>query len=644
MMTPIRKLASVACSALLCLSYSVSNSQNLDPTQVYTTGNIVQNTPQGGPTPWVGGVYQDQLTCWSGGDPGYCGPQAIVRPGNVINFSYGSTYLYQQQHISTLLPPETGLQVNGYNFRFTAKNGNGWDDGRTDSLTALVRLWDNTGGKGTGNLLYGNAYSLNYKFNWSNFDYNETFTKPLAVPSIGQVQYGFIGRDNNGWAGPYGPEITSVSFSLKYSVDPCIINILSSPTCPGYLDALAKLITVPTATTSTTAVSDPIASIQTVSPASILVAPTTTSVIESVPTAPVSSPVVSASVSSSAAVSSAAPTANNPQPKIGEVATGGSSKSSMSLSSIMNMVNAESARVGNVEKSVVQQATSEAKAASEKAVQEAESVAGTLTSQSIAGSLASSSSGGSGGINLSQQSRGGSMPQQPASTSVVNLAAVRLPQTDQASTSTVSTAIATTSSQSFRPTQLETGSSSASFALDMSKPPQVQVYTPPAVSYTIEAKPQQAYTAPIVRFESATTLSLATPSVEPIRANNNKQPEIELPRNDGIQAGNRSAINDYLENRTLILMQDNVSQRSTVVNQKAQDNDAAGGVTIAMIAKMPVGYELYSYGIKDAAFYPPKEVYRNQRIVDNVRAERFMNARSDAVHQQMVDDQYNKGK
>jgi hypothetical protein len=91
-------------------------------------------------------------------------------------------------------------------------------------------------------------------------------------------------------------------------------------------------------------------------------------------------------------------------------------------------------------------------------------------------------------------------------------------------------------------------------------------------------------------------------------------------------------------------MQDNVSQRSAVVNQKAQDNDAAGAVTIAMIAKMPPGYELYSYGIKDAAFYPPKEVYRNQRVVDNVRVERFMNARSDALHQQMVDEQYNKGK
>ena len=124
---------------LASLFTSYSNSQNvtgatLAPGEVYTTGNIVQGTIAGtGTTPWVGGVYQDNLTCWAGGDPGYCGPNAIVRPGNNINFSYGSTYLYQQQHINTVLPSSTGLQVSGFNFGFTAKNGNGWDNGRTDS-------------------------------------------------------------------------------------------------------------------------------------------------------------------------------------------------------------------------------------------------------------------------------------------------------------------------------------------------------------------------------------------------------------------------------------------------------------------------------------------------------------------------------
>ena len=238
----------VVSSAFLFINSS-SNAQELIPGQIYNTNNVVIPTNQGGPSSWVGGVYQDNLTCWSGGDPGYCGPNAIVRPGNVVNFSYGSTYLYQQQNISNLLPSTSGLQVTGYNFGFNAKNGNGWDDGRTDQLTALVRFWDTTGGRGTNNLLYGNSYNLNYKFNWTNFNFSENFTTPLSASSIGQVQYGFIGRDNNGWAGPYGPEVYNISFSLKYTVDPCSVNVLSSPSCPGYLNAINSL--TPPATTTT---------------------------------------------------------------------------------------------------------------------------------------------------------------------------------------------------------------------------------------------------------------------------------------------------------------------------------------------------------------------------------------------------------
>ena len=234
-----------------------SNAQDLVAGQIYNTGNIVLPTNQGGPSSWVNGVYQDNLTCWSWGQPGYCGPNAIVGPGNNINFSFGSTYIYQQQDVSGILPSSTpGLQVTGYNFGFRAKNGNGWDDGRVDQLAALVRFWDTTGGRGTSNLLYGNSYDLNYKFNWTNFNFSENFTSPLNASSIGKVQYGFIGRDNNGWAGPYGPEVINVSFSLKYTVDPCYVNVLSSPSCPGYLSAINSL-TPATVAASSTIVSTP---------------------------------------------------------------------------------------------------------------------------------------------------------------------------------------------------------------------------------------------------------------------------------------------------------------------------------------------------------------------------------------------------
>jgi len=190
-----------------------------------------------GSTPWVNGVYQDSLTCWAWGDPGYCGPNPIVRPGNNINFSYGTTDLYQSQYIAGLLPNSgTGLVVNGFNFSFMAKNGNGWDDGRIDALNAYVQFYGSNF-----SLLKNYNYNLNYNFNWTNFNFSESFSSPLSTSQLSTVRYGFVGRDNNFWAGPYGPEISDVSFSLKYSVDPCSVNILSSPSCPGYLTELAKL-------------------------------------------------------------------------------------------------------------------------------------------------------------------------------------------------------------------------------------------------------------------------------------------------------------------------------------------------------------------------------------------------------------------
>ena len=184
-------------------------------------------------------MYQDGLTCWAWGYPGYCGPNAIVTPDNNLNFSYGSTYVYQQPWVASVLPNNgTGLIVRGYDFSFTAKNGNGWDDGRTDYLWALVRFWDTSGGRNLDNLLGRADYNLTYRFDWTQFNLSETWATPLSAGQIGQVQYGFLGQDSNGWAGPYGPEITNISFSLRYSVDPCVSDPLWSPTCSGYAQAL----------------------------------------------------------------------------------------------------------------------------------------------------------------------------------------------------------------------------------------------------------------------------------------------------------------------------------------------------------------------------------------------------------------------
>lgn len=238
---------------------SYSNAQvvtTYDPTGINTTGNLVNFTSQATDvtSTWQNaGTIGQPLTCWAYGDPGYCGPLPRVAAwgegSNIINFSYGFTNLYQMISIKNALPNSgTGLQVNGFNFGFTAKNGNGWDDSRQDYLMAYVNIWDNTNTK----LLESYSYNQNWRYNWTSFNYSETFKNPYPVPQLGNAQIGFIGMDNNYWVGPYGPEIQNTYFNLKYSVDPCATNVFYSPSCAGYYDALAKLAPEPTTTTVTT--------------------------------------------------------------------------------------------------------------------------------------------------------------------------------------------------------------------------------------------------------------------------------------------------------------------------------------------------------------------------------------------------------
>lgn len=356
--------------ALSCSSYSnaqqsTTGVQDLIPGQVYSTGNIVIPTTTTSGSTWTNGVYQDQLTCWAWGNPGYCGPNPIVRPGDNINFSFGMTDLYQAHAIANVLPSSgSGLTINGYRFSFTAKNGNGWDDGRVDTLSAYVSFYN-----ASGKSVEYDYYNLNSKFNWTTFNYNKDFVTPYASQDLSTVRYGFVGRDNNFWAGPYGPEVNNVSFNLKYSVDPCATNPMYSPSCAGYADALMKLVPAAPPPASPPPLAPPPVAIADAPP------PVATAQPQALPP-PAQAPVVA----------TATPSANNPQPKAGEVTPSGS-KPPVSMSTIMSILSTESTKVGAIEKSVVQQAVSEAQKAGDQTTQQAEAVAGTLTSQSVATSM-----------------------------------------------------------------------------------------------------------------------------------------------------------------------------------------------------------------------------------------------------------------
>jgi hypothetical protein len=610
----LKTLGLALCLALL-FTPLLSKAQTLDPTQVYTTGNILQNTPQGGPTPWVNGVYQNNLTCWGWGDPGYCGPNPIVRPGDNINFSFGTTNLYQMQAISNVLPNSgTGLSVSGYNFGFTAKNGNGWDDARMDYLTAYVSFYDSKG-----STVFNKNYDLNSRFNWSTFNYSETFNTPLASKNLGSVQYGFVGRDNNGWAGPYGPEIYGVNFSLKYSVDPCATNPIYSPTCPGYLEALAKLAPPPPPVVDNIqAPPPPMLADSTMQIQSGQLAPPPGSqpppgspvpldntqapqpTMQQVGPAPAGPPMPGPTQQASASQ----PSANNPQAKVGEVSdSSGGSKSTVSLSSVLSMIGSNQEKTAALEKSVVQAADAQAFSAGETAKQSAEKLAGDVQSQSIANSGGSSQTGTSlsSGTQSATQLQGSSVSMQgnQQGNSVSNSA--RLQQSINSGS---------------MGTQSDTVTSSV---------------TTQQQQYNIQNTTRQEFNVAMVTPQISYSL-VAPTRYAPV--------QIELPSTEGIKFGYKGPVDNAMESKPFLPQMNTGSEQNASVKKNVQNNEAAGNVTIESIAKQPANYAQYFTAIPDNAFYAPKEIYKNQKVVDNARTLRGLQGGSDRLHQEMVNQQY----
>lgn len=577
------------CLASLCLSYSASTkAQDTTTGQISTTGNIVLPTNQGGPSPWVNGVYQDGLTCWAWGNPGYCGPNAIVRPGNNINFSFGLTDLHQVQALANVLPNSgTGLRVNGFNFGFTAKNGNGWDDGRQDYLAAYTTFY-----KADGNVAEHYDYSgvTNRKYNWTTFNFSETFATPYASKDLSNVRYGFIGKDNNFWAGPYGPEVINVNFSLKYSTDPCATDVLSSPTCPGYYDAISRL--TPANSTSTT-VSEASSSSGSSPPPPPPPPPQGSA--EGSPPPPPPPPQGSGAppppgsppppgAASVASTTSVTPNANNPQPKVGEVSVAGSqpaAKTNVSTSQILAIIGSEQNRISKLEMSTAAAAVDQAKQEASKVQAEAQSVAAAQQSQTLANNQQI--------INTFTNA-----PQLASGTGLQpNL---------------FTTGIQTSSLFSANSISVQQGGNvSAGSNIGL------QLHTTAAVTiFNAQRREQEMLSYQVAATSNDTNRQ--TTATDPINNIINTVPKIEVPQ---------------------------LPSLGPSVNRNVQSNEAAGGRDISSIATQPQGFDAYSQlMLRDAAFYKPYEIYKGQVNVDNARALRQLS--SDRLHQEMINQQYQR--
>ena len=608
---------------LAFLSTNYSNAQDSSTSNLINYGSSPTDTT----SIWNNGVYVNQL-CFQAGQPGNCGPNPSVRPNGVINYSYGTVDLNQIVNINRALSiGGSGVQLSGFNFGFMAKNGNGWDDGRQDYLSAYVKLYGSTGNQVAN---YDYTSQTNRRYNWTQFSFSETFTTPYATASLGNAQVGFVGRDNNFWAGNYGPEIYNVSFSLKYSVkpDPCIADPLSSPTCPGYalaniknslLSPTPSYVPITTYTTPTTTQSLP-ETINVAAPQSPQQVSTPTQQSSAPPSQDVNqNPSVAQMDPAQPSAQQPGPAPTSPQPAGGppQVTQQSAPSSSPGPSSGGPTKSNDGPKMTTAQAlSVIKSVQEKDKATQQLAIQNAAKVVEGSTQQSqatVTSTIASlndmSSASASAAAQFSSQTTQASIQ-----------VATQLNPTQQTTQSTQST------SQTFQNIQATQSSSQSS---------QYSSGTGITVNSNSFGFNSNNIGLSSNNNQQAQTVAMYQPRVT-IRQTEVETPEQVTSFSGSGRPGN--PLSEAMMQPQFEMLQSNIEQRGPSVNRNVQPNDLANGVDVASMAVQPRGFELYSFVIKDSTFYPPKEVYKNQNIVDNIRVLRQLG--SDRLHQEMVNLQY----
>lgn len=565
-------------------------------------------------------------------------PNGYAVFGDSINQSYAIN--------TALASAGSGAMIHGFQWGYTA-NANGpycalWIlfcfDERTPSVTTSVNITNSSGAS-----LYN--VTRNYQNSYNDTNYSYLFPSSQQITNLGNFNFTASTNDQ--------AYVGSMYSRALYTVDPCVSNVFSSPTCSGYYEALAKL-TPQVITPSTTQTTTPTGTNTTVETVTITPVGTYGSTSGATQTTETQSPTQQTTVASSSSpvtgatqqttVAQSAPAAT--QTKVGEVSdSGGSSKSTVSLSSVLSMIGSNQEKTAALEKSIVQSADAQAFSAGESAKQNAEKIAGDTQSQSSsAGNSQTSSVQMVSTQSFSGPMQGGSFTLQGnlQSNTVVNSA--RMEQ------SIASAAFGQQSVSSSTSSQQQTGTSGSSTQDGMTFGYQFTLPTPkyePVKTeniYIPTTSQSTQYQSTVTRQEF--TVAMVTPSVSyslvtPTRPA--QQVQIEMPTLDGIKFGHKGPVDNAMESRPILPQMSTSSQQTETVKKNVQNNELAGGVSIESIAKQPANYAQYFTMIPDVAFYEPKEIYKNQKVIDNARTLKGLQSGSDRLHQEMINQQYKIG-
>ena len=572
-------MVSVVSWALLLISYSVSTNAQ----EILTTPNIASQTA------WQGCATYLPSRIWGGYSGGPC--PNIGLNGTGINYSYGETVLSQSFAVNQALANAgSNLQVNGYNYSWQVKNSNinNTQPGGYDPIaTITVNLTDKNR-----NTIVSDVYNYGYRLaNWTTFSGTRTYDNPYALDTLGSIGIAVRSKDSGYWAGYYGPEFQNFRLSLNYSVIP---QVTPPPVVIPTTVPTTSNVSIPTSVTKTV-----VATASSVDPTSSPVTNVNVGGVELSASGTISAPDgVPQTVKDSVGTmtQSAAQNDKPAQSQESSTASGAGpdkteSKPGAPMSLIMSTISKIQENDRATQRAAVQNAAQQLSLSVSKSQEQAMSVVSSLNSMSAASSQASMQS--TSNVQSTQSSQ------------ALNLAGV------QTTTQTVS-----------QSNQQSTQASSFSL-------PQAKL-------------PSQSYSAASINAASIYSLSTSTfgQVQQQTYVPQNLNVQLEMPSVSVNTITSRTnPLNELMESKTP-LDSLRVETKTETVNRNVESNELAGGVDIAMMALQPKGYEAYSFVMRDASFYEPKEIYNKQNNVDNVRALRQLS--SDRLHQEMVNQQYDR--
>lgn len=609
--------------------------------QVDVTSNLVNNSQTANTVTgtWQNAVFQNSLTCWARGDPGYCGPNPIVNPNTgSVNFSYGLVDLHQFANVAKALPNSgAGLITTGFLFTWQSKNGNGWDDGRLDKLDAYVKLYSSNNSTVLENL----NYNLNFLHSWTTFTWSQNWSKDRRPNELGNVRYGFIGMDNNYWAGPYGPEVVNINFQLKYKPDPCKNNPLYSPDCPNFTKELAEKTATPSTDTS---YNKP-------PPDSQQSANTQTDGTEFVKKQEFhefveKDEMVDDSYSQdilSTRLESALVKIFDDQSKDEQAALDVATTAVEKAEKIAgdNVRQAEQRVRDDVKKTVDQ--FQENNQQQTEAIQEVKQ-----NTQASQDSMFHAADSSSGSITVFQ------LPG-PQTSSVISILQEPTKQTNEHNVNNQQQLLSQTTQSIVKNTAIQATTNTSTITETVKPASNIQVQT--ATSSTIFIAPTPPQTT-IVEQQSIQTIQQSANRIEqqPVVANTSQQiasisqtqqlvvvpPQQvlqELPQPTSNFLTNRAdPINEIIEQKPQLNTDSRSNSKQESVKSNVENSSLAGNVKLETLQVLPVGFNAYTIALADASFYQPREIYRNQRTIDNRRA--LQNLRSDQLHEQLINQQW----